>query len=495
MTATGQVVLAGGKNASALLHEVLVDVLAAFPETFANVEIPSDVNRFRKNYAGFLPSFEAARVVSSERTNIARRMSDGMQKSVEWQTEAGGQALVESLQEVVHVPITVRPLKQHDFTTSNTSGWCAGVSYQGEQWGRSDRSRHDIPTANTLANLGARLAETGMASQQVSEALSWLEEEVLESGLLNLPDRKIAVIGAGAEMAPTRLWLEAGADVLWLDTQPPPSSWWELPNLSGRLFWPAEGVDLLSNPHAVLATLIEFAAGEPLDLGLYAYAPGQAREIRLTAAMNAIVNALPQSLIRSVTMLVSPTTPVEVSASELAFSKNRLATRPMWERSLEALGLLGSGSATVAHDKSAVVRSVVPTQGVSYQAAQYLGKIMMAECWSGYGQLGVEYPEPLRVSANTAAITRTHSLSHPVFNAAFGGAAAFGVETLAPQQSRRINGLLAVRDWLYPELPNPGQIRVHGGIHTLPYPLEPALRIAALIGFARSPKLLLGLMR
>jgi hypothetical protein len=147
----------------------------------------------------------------------------------------------------------------------------------------------------------------------------------------------------------------------------------------------------------------------------------------------------------------------------------------------------------VLHDDSAVTRTVVSIQGASYQAAQYLGKVMQAECWANFGQVGSTNPQPIRVSANTAAITRTRSLDHPVFAAAFGGAAAFGVETLVPRQSRRINGLLAVRDWLQPTIPVPGLIRVHGGIHTLPYPLGSALRVAAAIGFARSPKLLRGL--
>ena len=101
---------------------------------------------------------------------------------------------------------------------------------------------------------------------------------------------------------------------------------------------------------------------------------------------------------------------------------------------------------------------------------------------------------PLRVAANTAAITRTRALDHPVFAAAFGGAGAFGVETFTPRQSRAINGLLAVADWMAPERPVPGGIRVHGGIHTLPFPLEPALRMAATCGFARDPRLLRGLL-
>jgi len=118
----------------------------------------------------------------------------------------------------------------------------------------------------------------------------------------------------------------------------------------------------------------------------------------------------------------------------------------------------------------------------------------MTECWATHGQVSSDNPRPLRISANTAAITRTRSLSHPVFTAAFGGAAALGVETLVPRQSRRLNGLLAVHDWLHPTLPTPGYVRVHGGIHTLPYPLGSALKVAAAIGFARSPRLLRGLI-
>jgi hypothetical protein len=296
-------------------------------------------------------------------------------------------------------------------------------------------------------------------------------------------------------MAPTRLWLEAGADLLWLDTQPPQASWREMPDMSGRLFWPEGNVDLLQNPQSVLATLMQFADGSPLDIGLYAYAPGRAREMRLTESMNAIVNALPAELVASVTMLVSPTTPTALLPWDQQAQDTRLAKRPIWEGFCSAVGLLGSGGGRVTHGAAAATRTVVSIQGASYQAAQYLGKILMAEVWAHYGQIGVSAPKPLRVSANTAAITRTRSLDHPVFAAAFGGAAAFGVETLTPRQSRRLNGLLAVHDWLRPNLPVPGQIRVHGGIHTLPYPLESALRVAAAIGFARNPRLLGGLFR
>jgi hypothetical protein len=159
---------------------------------------------------------------------------------------------------------------------------------------------------------------------------------------------------------------------------------------------------------------------------------------------------------------------------------------------LSRLGLFGRGGGCAESGTGSATRTVVAIQGGSYQAAQYLGKVMVAECWAS--QLQEAGGPSVRVSANTAAITRTRSLNHPVFAAAFGGAAAFGVETFAPRLSRRLNGLLAAQDWLNPRMPVPGAVRVHGGIHTLPYPLDPPLRVAAAIGFARSPRLLRGLI-
>jgi len=211
--------------------------------------------------------------------------------------------------------------------------------------------------------------------------------------------------------------------------------------------------------------------------------------------MNAIVNALPAERVASVTMLVSPTTPTGLDAQDRAAMDARGAARPAWEAFLARLGLLGRGGGRIDRGDAAAVRSVVAIQGASYQAAQYLGKIIMAECWAKHGAPQAETPAPLRVSANTAAITRTRSLDHPVFAAAFGGAGAFGVETFTPRQSRRVNGLLALDDWQRREPPMPGAVRVHGGIHALPYPLEPALMVAAGFGFARSPRLLRGLFR
>lgn len=469
--------MADDLSALQVLHAVLTDTVTAFPDAFGSVRLPAGAEAFRGVYPDLLPRFEASRLASEARSGVARHLAIALGKHLVWRDESGARPLQEALAERAD-PL---PLETHAF--DGRPGWQPELVYRGERW-----------EATRLAELGRLLVSRGLITPKAAEALAWVSGSLLDAGPLNLTGRKIAVLGAGAEMAPTRLWLEAGADVLWLDTEAPPRSWWEKPGMSGRLFWPADNVDLLANPHAVLATLIDFSAGTPLDVGLYAYAPGQARELRLTASMNALVNALPDELVASVTMLVSPTTPTAMSAADLGLMRARLAGRPAWEGALARLGLLGRGGGCVTVGDAAATRTVVAIQGASYQAAQYLGKIMMAESWSSHGRLGSIESQPLRVSANTAAITRTRSLSHPVFAAAFGGAAAFGVETLTPRQSRRVNGLLAVHDWMHPDLPVPGDVRVHGGIHLLPYPLGSALRVAAAFGFARSPRLLRGLV-
>ncbi len=473
--ATGQVALAGEHSALTILHTLLAEAIASFPDAFREADFPQSIGAFRKSYADVLPRLEAARLASAERASIARHIVDASASHILWQDSGGAKPLCDALRE----PADALALNEHQF--AGAGGWQPSFTYRGTRY-----------EAGQLARLGELLVERGVITARAGEALTWLVDKAFDDGALRLSGRKVVMLGAGAEMAPTRFWLEAGADVLWLDTRPPPAEWSEAQGLAGRLFWPGENADLLSQPREILATLVKFANGSPLDLGLYAYAPGQAREMRLTAAMNAIVDALPADLVASVTMLVSPTTPTELTSEDLEAIAARRAGRPFWEAACDALGLVGRGGGFVSSGDASATRTVVTIQGGSYQAAQYLGKILVAERWARFGQAGSDGAQPLRVSANTAAITRTRSLDHPVFAAAFGGAEAMRVETMTPRQSRRLNGLLAVRDWLHPDLPVPGDIRVHGGIHTLPYPLGSALRVAAAIGFARSPRLLRG---
>ena len=466
-------------QASHCLYDILQHTAEKFPGDFVDAQLPATAHAFRQDYVHSLPRFEAARLASPVSTLIARDLALSLEKKLVYRDASSEQAIHSFLRR----PST--PLALTTITGKNTSLWQPAFEDKGVL-------HHDI------AKLGAVLTNRNVITPSAADALGWLQQHFVGKGV-SLAGRKIAVLGAAAEMAPTEQLLKTGTQVLWVDRVAPPAALSSPADINGSLSYHPAGIDLLTQPKETLATLIAFANGEPLDLCLYAYAPGQGREMRLTGIMNALVNSLPPQLIGSVTLLVSPTTPTRLGKVDIAAMSKRLETRPAWESALSAIGLLGKQSGKVTVNSASVTNTVVSIQGASYQAAQYLAKTIMADCWANHGNphdaVTTNNTLPIRVSANTAAITQTRSLDHPVFDAAFGGAAAMQVETFTPNQSRVLSGLLAIHDWLQPAYPALGQIRVHGGIHTLPYPLELALRPAAAIGFGRRPKLLAGLLR
>ena len=453
--------LADGRSASAVFYETIADTVAAFPE-LGSAYVPDGASTFRNRYFDIIPRLEVTRLASRDRAAIAEHMARGLQQRVCFGTEP-----IE-----IYLKRSSQPLPLECATGNCAPGWKPEFHYANENW-------------FDLGALAEKLAARNVISPGAREALDWLQSDIQENGAIDLSKRKVVVFGANAEMASTRHFLKAGADVLWLDVTPPSEKLIQSNSQAGDLSWVEPGIDLLTQPAEVLSTIRMFAGSERVDLCLYAYSPGQAKEIKLTAAMNAIVDNLPPEQIRSVTLLLSPTTATPLDSTDLDLLKARRESRPTWEAVSETVGLIGSGGGTEIAGDLGASRTVVSIQGASYQAAQYIGKLMTAEKWASKG---------LRVSANTAAITKTRSMDHPVFDGAFDGAGAFQVETFSPGQSQCLSGLLAVHDWLNPVPPVPGRIRVHGGIHTLPYPLNVALRMAAAIGFAKSPGLLLGLL-
>ena len=260
-------------------------------------------------------------------------------------------------------------------------------------------------------------------------------------------------------------------------------------------------------PREVIAAVTRFAQEGPLHLCMLAYAGGASQEWRLGAAMNAIARHLDPRLVRSISCFVSPTTAAPRVEEDIEASAERYAARPMWQSMLKAVGALPVPG-HLREGEAAIARAIVSIQGLSYQAAQYVSKITTAESFAVYGlDLRSDTPRPVTVSANVAGITRTRSLSHPVFQAAFIGAAAFGVQIFDPATTRALAGLLILHDLLNPKAPgaagvNGGPVhpvhkargllsqQIHGGIYSLPYALEPAIRAAAVLGMARKPSLL-----
>ena len=465
MSETG-IVLRGG-SASAQFLAALHGAQAAFPDALGSITLPQDTARFRSAYPELLPRFEALRQAAPQRTRIAQHLYDAGQASC----THSGQPLHEALgAAAAPLPVSARP-------AGASLPVQLAVTRSGEalQGGRLRDWVHSLHATHKLTD-------------DVLGAFSWLSDTFADAPI-TLEGRKVVIFGAGAVLAPTELLLRTGADVLWIDRADPGPV-----RGHGRLHV-AQGADLLASPARIRETVLAFSGGDPVDLCLYAYAPGQGREWRLTAAMNAIVDTLPAALVRTVSMFVSPAIPTRLTPRELTAARERRAGQPLWQAAMSRLGLLGRGDGHVEVNGVAISRAVISMQGVSYQASQYLGKVLAAEAWN------TRAASPLHVSANTAAISATPSMDKPMFRIAFRGAVSFGIDIFAPETTRGLNGLLMLRDWLDPAAAgNPSRpaatsraraeglsrLRVHGGAHGMPHPAEQTLRMSGVVGLAQS---------
>jgi hypothetical protein len=300
--------------------------------------------------------------------------------------------------------------------------------------------------------------------------------------------------------------LRAGANVLWVDVATPERFLRAHSPVSGTLLQAAQPLNLLDDPALIRAAIERFADTGPVHLGNFAYASGASQEWRLAAAMNAIATHVPAGLLRSISMLVSPTTVPTLQPESIAAAQAQLGHEAMWKNALHRAGLLtkpGSYSANGHH----IGYSTVSIQGLSYQAAQYVSKLCAAEAFALFGgdKQTNGNARGITVSANVAGITRTRSLSHPVFEAAFLGAPMFSVRIFQPDTTRALSVLLMLHDLLNPAAAGQADSSVgaaekpalihaqqmHGGIFNLPYGLESAIRIAAVVGMGKNPLILL----
>jgi hypothetical protein len=492
----GGVRLPEGLTGSGFLHRLLVQAVERYPDELGCAELPESPGEFKRRYAELLVRFEALRAGSTRRSEIARSISEQTHAELEFEADATTVPLREQLSR------PAEPVRLERIDGTGSPGLVPSVL-----WGERRYSGAE------LCDLGDRMREDQLLTRAAASGLDWLARHSLEGdGRLRLAGEKFVVLGAGAEIAPTPLLLAAGADVLWIDLQDPAALLARRGEFGGRLHVPIDRdeTDLLARPGRVAATIAAFAAGDPVHLGLFAYAPGESQEWRLAASMNAIVRSLDPALVRSVSLFVSPTAPLVLEPEDVAAAESRAGLLPSWQSGLVGLGMLDS-SGPYTRDGVHVARAIVPLQGLSYQGAQYVSKILAAESFAIHGTAaasGAERAAPVTLSANVAGITATRSMRHPVFQAAFLGASQFGVHVFEPETTRALSGLLLLRDLLDPEAP--GSVRhaaaepqkraarlfsqqVHGGLYSAPFRLEPTLRVAAVLGLARRPRLLLDL--
>lgn len=485
--------LPSGHSGSSYLRELLARTAQRFPQTFSQVSLSGDGRSFRDHYAEELVRFEAARAESPERSAIARYVTLEAERELRF-VAAGGEVPFAEVMAARPSPLPLVRVERGSSPELVPTASFGGKLFRGRM----------------LLELVDELSLRHLMTDAARHALAWIVERAeANGGKLDLTGQRFVLLGAGAELAPTEILLEGGAEVLWIDVREPPSDLLLDRRSAGTLVYVKGGADLLSQPHTIARTIESFAAGAPVHLWMYAYAGGASQEWRLTASMNGIARALPRELVGSLAMLISPTTAFVVSPEDARVAEERRKHAPRWKRALARTKQLIDGQ--FGSDGTRVSRSIVPTQGASYQAAQYIGKILAAEACAVYGTaLDAAGRERVTVSANVGPITATRSLAHPVFEAAFLGAPVFDILISKASTTRNLGGLLALHDVLNPDAPGAAarsypsdaararalfSQQFHGGVYAQPFALEGCITVAALRGLVEQPKLALGLFR
>lgn len=359
--------------------------------------------------------------------------------------------------------------------------------------------------------------DAGIAEPGFAEAI---ELVVANPDWLDLRDVDIAVLGAGAELAPTRSLLRWGAHVHAVDL-PRAELWQRLiattRATAGRLRIPVAldtsgqppfvvggnvhpdddatvaahaGADLLRDTPELLTWLREI--DRPFTLGTYAYADGAAH-VLLSMAADALITELAAG--RNDLTLAFLATPTDVFMVPLAAVEE---SRRRWD-SRGISGLLQSPlrlmrqfepnyQRTYTADDGTVFGindSLVPQQGPNYALAKRLQR------WRAL----VARADGTTVSLNLAPATRTNSvLKNRALAAAYAGAGRFGVEVFDPATTTTLMAALLVHDLRNPHaaaqpttaLANPmdlfAQAANHGGLWRAAYAPRSVLGIAALLG-------------
>lgn len=365
----------------------------------------------------------------------------------------------------------------------------------------------------------------------------WVEAGIAEPGFgvamhllldnpewLDLHDVDIAILGAGAEMGPTRSLLRWGARVHAVDL-PRPALWERLlatarstagslripialtdkgapPFVLGGLVHPDDdatvaaraGADLLRQTPELATWLGE--TEQPFVLGTYAYADG-ATHVLLSMAADAIVSEL-LSHRTDITLayLATPTDVFMVPMAAVVESRLRWQSRGISGLLQSPLRLLkqfepnypddyvtASGTAFGVND------SLVSQQGPNYALAKRLQR------WRAL----VARDAGATVSLNLAPATRTQSVvKNRALAAAYAGAGRFGVEVFDPATSTTLMAALLVHDLRNPaaaanpatQLDNPMDLFAraanHGGLWRTPYAPRSVLGVAAILGMFES---------
>lgn len=362
---------------------------------------------------------------------------------------------------------------------------------------------------------------TGIAEPGFATAL----HRVLDNpDWLDLTDVDFAILGAGAEMGPTRSLLRWGARVHAIDLARP-AAWTKMiaiarstagsiripigfdstgapPFVVGGLVDPddddivagAAGTDLLRQTPEVRTWLAEIDG--PFVLGSYAYADGATHALLSVAADAVVADLLSSRQDIMLAFLATPTDVFRVPIEAVDESRRRWHSRGFGGLLQTPLRLLKQFEPNYpvtyvddAGTEFGINDSLVPQQGPNYALAKRLQR------WRA---IDARHAGAV-VSANVAPATRTHSVvRNRALAAAYAGAGRFGVEVFEPATSTALMAALLVHDLRnneaasHPEAPlgNPMDLFAaaanHGGLWRAAYSPRSVLGIAALLGMFES---------
>ena len=281
---------------------------------------------------------------------------------------------------------------------------------------------------------------------------------VRNPGWLDLSDRTVALVGAGAEMGPFRQLMAWGATVAAVDL-PRPAVWEKLRDITlaspGRLLAPVrdpEATDWTTSAGANLLTefglLGDWLAGlpGPMVLGNYGYADGPLF-VRLSVAFDLLVTELAAHRDDlSLAYLATPSDAFLVPAEAVAESQRR------YDRLSPSLpaNYAGAGSRSGGYG---LVNAFIAAQGQNYGLAKRLQRWRMA----------VARSEGVLTSVHVAPPTRTRSVhSNPEMERRQRLGAHLGLETFDAATSQALAAAILVHDLRNPRAAaNPGVALAH----------------------------------
>jgi hypothetical protein len=462
----------GRRSTSALGRAVVADALrpvdppgalAAEQETNWRSGYPTHFRRLIE--AGLASRQAALRIAAGGLASLHQRMRVG---------EAG-------LTSLLTAPAD-RPLQTVEVSGGDPADKELSVPYRGDRL-RGDALRRRLDA----------WVEAGVVEPSGAEAVRTVQAN---PDWLRLPDRTVAVLGAGAEIGPLPSLLRWGARVAAVDLASP-AIWERVLGLrsAGTILVPVGGTDAEPLARRAGADLVaevpavaDWLGALPghLVLGNYVYADGAAN-VRVSVAVDVLTARLQDA--RDDVALGFLATPTDVFAvpgeavehSVRAYADRSVAAkllgRPL--RTLSAGRLLRRGY--VPGSDPGVNDSLVPQQGPNYALAKRLQR------W----RASVARDAGATVSLNVAPPTRTRSvLKNRALAAAYAGAHRFGVEVFEPATTNVLMAALLVHDLHTgggPAHAHPWQdeahAAVHGGLWRTPYAPRSALGLAALLGY------------